>query len=81
MLPPPVERVTLTFPVLNAAREVMFLAAGEKKASPLQEVLEGSAKSDKGSAFVERWPASGVHPTDGSLVWLVDEAAARLLHR
>jgi 6-phosphogluconolactonase len=71
-LPPPVERITLTYPVLNAAREVLFLVAGAKKAAALRDVLEGDAPR------VQR-PAAGVKPTDGSLTWIVDEGAAMLL--
>ena len=75
VLPPPVDRITFTFPVLNAARHVMFLIAGEKKAGILKEVLEGARAPS-------RYPASGVHPIDGTLTWLVDEAAAKnLTHR
>jgi 6-phosphogluconolactonase len=74
VLPPPVERVTLTLPVLNAARGVLFLVAGEQKAAPLREVLEGPVDASAR-------PASGVHPDQGTLTWLVDEAAARLLSR
>jgi 6-phosphogluconolactonase len=74
VLPPPVERVTLTFPVLNAAREVLFLVTGEKKAAPLRDAIEGSPD-------VDRVPASAVRPSDGTLVWLIDEAAGRLLRR
>jgi 6-phosphogluconolactonase len=74
VLPPPVDRVTFTFPVLNAAREVLFLVAGEKKAEPLRQVLEEPAD-------VERFPSSGVQPSNGALVWLIDEAATRLLKR
>jgi 6-phosphogluconolactonase len=69
VLPPPVDRVTLTFPVLNAARRVMFLVAGAAKAAALREVLAGKAN-------VEQRPAAGVRPTDGTVLWLLDKAAA-----
>lgn len=36
---PPPERITLTFTVLNAAREVVFIAAGESKAALFQEAF------------------------------------------
>lgn len=71
-LPPPVERVTLTFPILNQARHVLFLVAGEKKASVLHEILESEPP-------VKKYPAAGIQPAGGTLTWLVDEAAANLL--
>jgi 6-phosphogluconolactonase len=71
-LPPPVDRVTLTFPVLNAARHTLFLVAGHAKAAALRDVLEGPTT-------VEQRPAIGVRPTDGTLLWLVDRAAASAL--
>ena len=71
-LPPPVDRVTFTFPVLNAARRVLFLVNGEKKAVPVRDILEG------GAGVPER-PAGGVQPSPGALTWLLDEAAASLL--
>jgi 6-phosphogluconolactonase len=74
VLPPPVERITFTFPVLNAARQILFLVAGHSKATPLREVIKGQAKLDAR-------PAVGVRPTDGKLVWLLDEAAAAELDR
>lgn len=71
-LPPPVERVTLTFPVLNAARNVLFLVSGESKADAVYDVLEGNV------ACRER-PAAGVRPKDGVLTWLLDASAASRL--
>jgi 6-phosphogluconolactonase len=72
LLPPPVDRITFTFPLLNAARNVMFLVNGESKAAILHEILEGSAAA-------ETYPARGIRPTDGRLMWLIDRAAATKL--
>ncbi|XP_010642681.1 6-phosphogluconolactonase [Fukomys damarensis] len=68
---PPPQRVTLTLPVLNAARTVVFVATGEGKASVLKRILE-----DKDGAPL---PAALVQPHTGTLRWFLDEAAARLL--
>lgn len=67
-MPPPVDRITLTFPAINAARHVVFLVSGEKKAAALADIFENHP------APIKR-PAGGVHPTDGTLTWLVDKAA------
>lgn len=66
---PPPERVTLTLPVLNAARCVIFVATGDSKAAVLQRILEAR----------EPLPAALVQPRAGSLRWFLDEAAARML--
>jgi 6-phosphogluconolactonase len=68
-LPPPVDRITLTYPILNAARNVCFLAAGAKKAAVLREILEGDPPAEKR-------PAAGIHPENGTLRWLIDRTAA-----
>jgi 6-phosphogluconolactonase len=62
-------RITLTPPALNHARLIVFLVSGEDKAEPLRAVLEGPRDPD-------RWPAQIVA---GNRLWMVDEAAARLL--
>jgi 6-phosphogluconolactonase len=61
-------RITLTLPVLNAARHIFFLVSGADKAAALHEVLEGSAPGEK-------YPSKLVRPKDGKLIWLVDRAA------
>jgi 6-phosphogluconolactonase len=72
VLPPPVERITMTFPLLNAARQVVFLVAGEKKAEVVRKILE----SDPGR---EQYPAARIAPIDGTLTWLLDRTAASRL--
>ncbi|MDQ3043544.1 MAG: 6-phosphogluconolactonase, partial [Chloroflexota bacterium] len=62
-------RLTLTAPVLNAAREILFLIAGEQKAGILKRVLEGDDPP-------KILPARIIQPTHGNLTWLVDRAAA-----
>ena len=64
------ERITLTFPVLNAAEDVLFLVTGADKAAALREVLAGDLP-------VSQIPARGVRPLHGTLSFFVDEAAAR----
>ena len=67
-LEPQVPRVTLTFPVLNAAREIDVLVAGADKA---QAVARGFGDPPDPEA-----PASRVRPEDGSMFVFLDEAAA-----
>jgi 6-phosphogluconolactonase len=61
-------RISLTLPVLNAARRVAFLVSGADKAAVLHEVLEGKAPGEK-------YPSKLVRPIDGTLIWFVDRAA------
>jgi len=61
-------RVTLTLPVINNARHVIFLVTGSAKADIVAEILEGRG--------AERYPAALVAPRDGILTWLLDAEAA-----
>lgn len=65
-------RITLTTKTINNARTVTFLVAGEDKAETLKNVLEGERNT-------ELYPSQLIHPTKGTLLWLVDEGAASLL--
>ena len=66
-------RITFTFPVLNRAAEVVFMASGADKANMLHQVLE--AKN------TPPLPSQRVQPSDGKLLWMLDEAAAAKLTR
>lgn len=68
----PSERVTLTPRILNLARQVVFMVSGAQKAERLQDVLQGEHDP-------LRLPAQRIQPTDGRLVWMLDEAAASKL--
>ena len=63
-------RITLTLPVLNEARQIFFLVAGENKAAALRLAVEAPGTL----------PAQLVAPRRGLLTWLVDTAAAGQLH-
>ena len=64
-------RLTMTLPLLNSARCILFLVTGEEKAETLRKVLE--EKPD------EALPAAFIRPKRGRCLWLVDRSAARLL--
>jgi 6-phosphogluconolactonase len=69
---PLVPRITLTLPVLNAAREVVFLVAGEDKAEAVARAF-GNLRPGPDA------PASLVRPVSGILTVLLDQAAAQHL--
>ena len=62
-------RLTLTVPVINAARHVVFVVTGAAKAGVVAAVLEGPRRPTT-------IPAQFVAPGKGTLIWLMDEAAA-----
>ncbi|AIF41870.1 6-phosphogluconolactonase [Dermacoccus nishinomiyaensis] len=64
---PPPQRISLTFPALNAAREVWLMIAGADKAD--------AVRAASGSTDRTAHPASGVHGRERTIWWL-DEAAA-----
>jgi 6-phosphogluconolactonase len=67
-------RVTLTPAVLNLARNVTFIVSGAAKSLRLTQVLERPVDSDL-------LPAQAIHPLQGRLTWMVDEAAAGQLRQ
>jgi 6-phosphogluconolactonase len=70
---PQVPRVTLTLRLFNTAREVVFLVAGADKAEAVRRAF--------GSPPDETAPAAHVRPGAGTLVLVMDEAAAAELER
>jgi len=67
---PPPQRVTLTLPVLNAAKAVTFVSTGDGKKEMIKNILK-----DKNETF----PSTRVKPTNGDLFWIVDRPAAAYL--
>jgi 6-phosphogluconolactonase/glucosamine-6-phosphate isomerase/deaminase len=63
-LNPHVPRVTLTYPALDSAKSVAFIAAGTEKTAMMRRVIAGE------------WdlPSARISPV-GELVWFVDSAA------
>jgi 6-phosphogluconolactonase len=59
-------RITLSLPVINNARSVIFLVSGKSKAGVTEEILSGRNKT---------YPAAQVQPTHGELIWLLDQDA------
>ncbi|CAB3237784.1 unnamed protein product [Arctia plantaginis] len=63
---PPPERITLTYPTINNARNCIFAISGSGKADMIKRILK-----DK-----EDLPAGRVKPGAGALYWILDEGAA-----
>jgi len=62
MAPAPVtERITFTYPLINAARNICIMVGEAAKSAVVDEVMEGEP----------RHPTSFVRPTDGEVIWFL----------
>ena len=67
-------RITLTAPIINKARNVVFLVTGANKAEIVSNVLQGMYQP-------RVWPAQIIKPANGNLFWMLDaEAASNYIH-
>ncbi|HUN87630.1 MAG TPA: 6-phosphogluconolactonase [Terriglobales bacterium] len=66
------QRLTFSTPLINAAKQVVFLALGADKATVVREILAGVFDP-------ERLPAQLIRPTRGKLTWILDEESASKL--
>lgn len=63
------ERISMTLPVINNARNVLVLVIGASKADIMSEIVEKNLPV----------PVSKIKPTNGKLVFLLDKEAAQKL--
>jgi len=68
----PPQRLTLTFPAINAAANIYVLAAGAAKAEAVRCALGDQPDP-------QDCPVAGVRPRSGNITWWLDRAAARLV--
>jgi 6-phosphogluconolactonase len=61
-------RITLTLPVINNARRILFLVSGEAKAGIVKEILRTDLPTN-------RYPAQLVKTYEGEITWIFDKAA------
>jgi 6-phosphogluconolactonase len=66
------DRISMTAPLIENAKRVLFLVAGAAKAEILAKILEGDAE-------YERFPATIFKNAKGTVTWFVDGAAASKL--
>ena len=67
---PHVDRLTLTFPVLNRARQIVILVSGKEKAAVLKALVENGQSG---------LPVQNIKPVNENVTLLVDRDAASLL--
>jgi 6-phosphogluconolactonase len=58
---PPPQRISMTFPLINAAKHVCFLVNSPGKAGIIEEIISGKSN----------YPAGRVAPETGGLTWLL----------
>lgn len=56
-------RLTLTFPLINGARHILFLVGASKSSELVERVLEGD----------RQFPAARVNPSAGEVTWIIGD--------
>ena len=67
----PLQRITFTLPLLNAARHLLFIVTGSNKAEKVQAALNHAPSPET--------PASLVKLVEGETAWFLDEGAGQQL--
>jgi len=65
----PPDRLTMTYPLINAARFIAIMASGAGKAKMIQRIVGGCESTDE-------LPIKGIAPLNGELKWYLDAPAA-----
>lgn len=73
LAPQDMYRITLTAPLINKAKQIVFIVFGEKKSNALHEVLQGERNSNL-------YPSQLINKDDGNVTWMVDKSAASKLN-
>lgn len=58
-------RLTMTLPLLNQSRQVLFLVDANKDPNLVQRILDGA----------QEYPAARVNPPNGKLTWMIAQSA------
>jgi 6-phosphogluconolactonase len=69
---PDVSRLTMTFPVLNHAKRIIFMISGKNKADIVKTIFEFPKA---------KLPAQKIQPLNGTLTWLLDSESASMLSK
>jgi len=68
------KRITATGRIINNSSKIYYIVTGKMKAVIVSEIIEGKSGA-------EQYPAYGIKPVSGYLVWMLDAEAASLLKK
>jgi len=74
LAPQDMYRISLTAPLINKAKNIVFLVFGDKKAEALYQVLQGERNSNQ-------YPSQLISRDAQKVTWMVDKAAAQKLEQ
>lgn len=67
-------RITATSRIINNSSKIYYLVTGKGKATIVSKIIEGKSGA-------EQYPAYGIKPVSGHVVWMLDTASASLLKK